>query len=41
VGEKAKFLTGADKIPDYLRNYFSVMKEKMAEFKINSIRALR
>ena len=41
TGEKAKFLTGADKIPDYLRNYLSAMREKMAEFKINCIRSLR
>ena len=41
VGEKAKFLTGADKIPEYLRTYLTNMKEKMVEFKINCIRALR
>ena len=29
VGDKAKFLTGNDKIPDYLRNYNTKMKNNM------------
>lgn len=41
IGDKAKFLTGADKIPDYLRLYLENMKKKMAEFRISSIRNLR
>ena len=34
VGEKSKFLTGADKIPDYLRMYYENMNIKMKEFRI-------
>jgi len=34
VGEKSKFLTGADKIPDYLRTYYENMNIKMKEFRI-------
>lgn len=41
VGEKAKLLTGNDKIPDYLRVYLDKMKKKAVEFKLQCIRDLR
>lgn len=41
VGDKSKFLTGADKLPDYLRDYLNNMKKKANEFKIACIRNLR
>jgi hypothetical protein len=34
IGEKAKFLTGNDKIPDYLRTYYENMNIKMKHFRI-------
>jgi len=34
TGEKAKLLTGNDKIPDYLRTYYENMNIKMKEFRI-------
>ncbi|CAK85633.1 unnamed protein product (macronuclear) [Paramecium tetraurelia] len=39
--DKQKFLTGADKIPDYLRAYIENMQRNMNEFRIQSIRELR
>lgn len=39
--DKQKFLTGTDKIPDYLRNYIENMNRNMVEFRISSIRELR
>lgn len=39
--DKPKFITGADKIPDYLRTYIENMNRNMVEFRISSIRDLR
>ncbi|CAK83011.1 unnamed protein product (macronuclear) [Paramecium tetraurelia] len=39
--DKQRFLTGADKIPDYLRAYIENMQRNMNEFRIQSIRELR
>ncbi|CAD8079070.1 unnamed protein product [Paramecium primaurelia] len=39
--DKQKFLTGTDKIPDYLRAYIENMQRNMNEFRIQSIRELR
>lgn len=33
-GDKAKYLTGADKVPDYLRAYVENMRKNMDDFKI-------
>jgi hypothetical protein len=41
AGEKAKYLTGADKCPEYLRAYIDNMRRNLDEFKIQSIRDLR
>lgn len=41
VGDKAKYLTGADKIPDFLRDYIANMKKNAESFRLNSIRDLR
>lgn len=41
TGVNVKFLTGADKIPDYLRNYFIHMRKQAEDFRISSIRFLR
>ncbi|EGR27437.1 hypothetical protein IMG5_196200 [Ichthyophthirius multifiliis] len=40
-GEKAKFLTGTDKCPDYLRQYVQLNAIKAEEFRIQSCRNLR
>lgn len=40
-GDKAKYLNGNDKIPDYLRAYIQQMNKNMDDFKIQSIRDLR
>ncbi|KAM3127171.1 hypothetical protein pb186bvf_020726 [Paramecium bursaria] len=39
--DKPKFLTGADKIPDYLRAYIENMQRNTVEFRIQAIRELR
>lgn len=41
VGDKAKYLTGTDKLPDFLRIYIANMKKSANDFKLNSIRELR
>ena len=41
VGDKAKFLTGNDKIPDFLRIYIANMKSNAEAFRISCIRDLR
>ncbi|KAL4438837.1 hypothetical protein ABPG74_016557 [Tetrahymena malaccensis] len=41
VGDKSKFLTGADKCPDYLRNYIQNNRKNAEEFRISSCRNLR
>lgn len=41
VGDKAKFLTGNDKIPDFLRTYIANMKKSCQAFRISSVRDLR
>jgi hypothetical protein len=41
IGDKAKYLTGNDKIPDYLRIYLEEMKKNMEDFRISSCRTLR
>ena len=41
VGDKAKYLTGNDKIPDFLRLYIATMKKTAEDFRLNSIRELR
>jgi hypothetical protein len=41
VGDKAKYLTGADKLPDFLRKYIASMKQSAEDFRQNSIRELR
>ncbi|KRX00539.1 hypothetical protein PPERSA_04560 [Pseudocohnilembus persalinus] len=41
TGEKARFLTGADKIPDYLRTYLQGMQKKASDFRLQCIRDLR
>ena len=38
VGDKAKYLTGNDKIPDFLRSYIGAMKKAAEDFRLNSIR---
>ena len=38
VGDKAKYLTGADKLPDFLRKYIASMKQSAEDFRQNSIR---
>jgi hypothetical protein len=38
VGDKAKHLTGADKLPDFLRKYIASMKQSAEDFRQNSIR---
>lgn len=37
-GDKAKYLTGNDKIPEFLRVYVANMKKNAEEFRLNSIR---
>lgn len=41
VGVNVKFLTGADKIPDYLRTYLINMKKQSEDFRISCVRYLR
>lgn len=41
TGDNAKYLTGNDKIPDYLQAYLESMKRQAEEFRINTIRELR
>lgn len=41
VGDKAKYLTGNDKIPDFLRNYIKNMKKNAEDFRVSCIRDLR
>lgn len=41
AGDKAKYLNGADRIPDYLRAYIENMRRNVEDFKIQSIRDLR
>ena len=38
VGEKAKYLIGNDKLPDFLRIYISNMKKSARDFLLSSIR---
>lgn len=38
VGDKAKYLTGTDKIPDFLREYIATMKKNAETFRLNSVR---
>lgn len=39
--KNVKFLTGTDKIPDYLRTYFEGIRRQMEEFRNSSCRLLR
>ena len=41
VGDKAKFLTGNDKIPDFLRVYIANMKSNAEVFRLSCVRELR
>lgn len=41
VGDKAKYLTGNDKIPDFLRLYIANMKSNAETFRISCVRDLR
>ena len=41
TGPNTKFLTGTDKIPDYLRNYLINMKKQAEDFRISCVRYLR
>ncbi len=41
TGPSTKFLTGTDKIPDYLRNYLINMKKQVEDFRISCVRYLR
>jgi len=41
IGTNIKFLTGTDKIPDYLRNYLINMKKQAEDFRISCVRYLR
>ncbi len=41
TGENAKYLVGADKIPEYLSHFLEHMKRQVDEFRINSVRELR
>ena len=41
VGENVKFLTGPDKIPEYLYIFIDHMKKQGDEFKISMCRQLR
>ena len=41
VGENTKFLTGPDKIPEYLYVFIDHMKKQGEEFKISMCRQLR
>lgn len=41
IGDKAKFLNGTDKIPDYLRTYITNNRKNAEEFRISSCRNLR
>ena len=41
TGNNQKFLTGTDKIPDYLRTYLENMKFQMEDFRISCVRQLR
>lgn len=38
VGDKAKFLTGTDKIPDFLRVYIVNMKKSCEAFRVSCVR---
>lgn len=38
TGDKAKYLTGADKVPDFLRKYIASMRQSAEDFRQNSIR---
>ena len=40
-GTNSKFLTGTDKIPDYLRIYLGNMKKQAEDFRISCVRYLR
>lgn len=41
TGANSKFLTGTDKIPDYLRVYLGNMKKQAEDFRISCVRYLR
>lgn len=41
MGDKAKYLTGNDKIPDFLRVYIANMKKSAETFRIACVRDLR
>lgn len=41
VGEDAKWLVGAEKIPEYLSTYLKTFMKNAEEFRINSIRYMR
>jgi hypothetical protein len=41
VGDKAKYLTGNDKIPDFLRVYIAAMKKSADIFRVTRARELR
>lgn len=41
IGPNSKFLTGTDKIPDYLRNYLANMRKQAETFRISCVRYLR
>lgn len=38
---KMKYITGADKIPDFLRDYIANMKKNAENFRLNCVRELR
>jgi len=38
TGDKASHLTGADKIPDFLRDYITNMKKNAEDFRLNCVR---
>ena len=41
TGELAKFLVGADKIPEYLSNFLEGMKRQSEDFRLSSVRQFR
>lgn len=41
VGDKAKFLLGTDKVPDFLRKYIANMRQSAEDFRQNSVREFR
>ncbi len=41
TGDKAKYITGNDKLPDFLRAYIGNMRKNAEEFRQESVRKLR